>query len=62
MKISTGSNIKFFRRKRGFSRSELANKLNISVHTITKYEQGQREVKAVRLSDIAKILNVDIKN
>ncbi|WP_343749139.1 helix-turn-helix transcriptional regulator [Metaclostridioides mangenotii] len=60
MKISIGENIKYFRRKKGISRQELADKLNLSVHAITKYEQGQREVKASKLLDIASILSVNI--
>lgn len=56
-----GSRIKLFRTKENMTREELSNLLKISIHTLIKYEQGQREPNIETLSKISQILNVSPK-
>lgn len=51
---SIGSKIKLLRKKRGISQEELANVLDVTKSTISKYELGQRELSALQL---VKLLN-----
>lgn len=55
-----GSRIKLFRTKENMTREELATQLEISIHTLIKYEQGQREPNFETLNKIAKALNVPL--
>jgi transcriptional regulator with XRE-family HTH domain len=57
---SVGTRIKYFRKLKNISRENLANELGISIHTLSKYEQGQREPKFGTLQRIADILMVSI--
>jgi transcriptional regulator with XRE-family HTH domain len=55
-----GSQIKTIRQKQGISRDDFSKQLEISIHTLSKYEQGQREPNFDILKRIAKALNVPI--
>ncbi|MFL0197633.1 helix-turn-helix domain-containing protein [Clostridium sp. WILCCON 0269] len=55
-----GSKIKRFRQKKDISRENLSNILGISIHTLSKYEQGQREPSIETLKKIAEALNVPV--
>ena len=58
---SIGALIKRYRIDRKMSRKELADKLGVSVHTISKYEQEERNPSISTLIEISHILKVDIK-
>jgi transcriptional regulator with XRE-family HTH domain len=53
-------NIKKFRKANGLSREDLSTKLGISVHTLSKYEQGQREPNVDMLNKISNIFGITI--
>lgn len=53
-----GSRIKEQRKKRGLTQKELAEMLGISAHTLSKYEQNQREPKIKTIKQIANALGV----
>ncbi len=55
-----GENIKKFRKIKKLSREYLSNKLGISIHTLSKYEQGQREPNIDMINKIANALEVTI--
>lgn len=55
-----GENIKKFRKIKNMSREYLSTKLGISVHTLSKYEQGQREPNIDMLNKISNVLGVTI--
>ena len=54
-------NMKLARIKKGLSQKELGNILGISSSTINRIEVGKQDVTLSRLKDIAKALEVDIK-
>ena len=59
------SNLKFIRKLRGLSQSELAKKCNISVRSIQAYEQGIRKLENANRNTILKIcevLNCELKH
>lgn len=60
MKKEIGQRIKYFRQLNNISREDLANKLEISVHTLAKYEQGQREANYEILLKLCSILNISV--
>lgn len=53
-------NIKKFRKEKGMTQQELANKTGISIMSIKRYESGQREVNTRIALEIAKVLNVTL--
>lgn len=53
-------NIKKHRQKCKFTQEELSKKLEISKHTLSKYEQGQRKPTTEMLKKIANALNISI--
>lgn len=55
-----GLNIKKHRQSKNISRKELADKLGCSVHTIEKYEQGQRTPNINILCNISDILDIKL--
>ena len=57
MSKTLGSRIKEIRTNKNISREQLAVKLEISIHTLTKYEQGQREPNIDMLNKIAEALS-----
>ncbi len=60
MSKTLGGRIKLFRTRKDISREELATRLDISIHTLTKYEQGQREPNIDILRKLSDELNVDM--
>lgn len=56
--ISIGKNIQYYRKKKGFSQKELAQKLNCSTGAIQQYELGKREPNFEMACKIADILNI----
>ena len=57
-----GENIKNIRKSGEISRKDLSLELGISVHTLSKYEQGQREPNILMLNKISEALEVSIDN
>ncbi|MGL5649373.1 MAG: helix-turn-helix domain-containing protein [Clostridium sp.] len=57
--LSPGERIKYFRKKMKISREDLATKMNLSIHTIAKYEQGQREMDPYTLGKISSAINLN---
>ena len=69
--MTLGNRIKFLRKRANFTQSELAEKLNLSFGTISKYEKDEISIPSETLLKIANIFNVstdfllgrvDIKN
>lgn len=60
MKI--GDKIKTKRQERNLSRDTLAQDLDISIHTLAKYEQNQRVPKLDMLKKIAGILDISVES
>lgn len=60
MSKTLGNRIKLFRNKEGLSREELSLRLQISIYTLIKYEQGQREPNIETLRKISDELNVNV--
>lgn len=60
--MEIGEKIKEIRESIPMTQSELAEKLSLSVHTISKYEQGQRHPKLKQLEKIAKALDVSVND
>ena len=56
-----GSQIRFFRKLRGFTLKEFAAQLNKSVSTLSKYESGDISIDIFTLSEIARTLEVTIE-
>lgn len=54
-----GNRIKQFRKEKGLTQKELANKLNVAEITIRKYESGDREPKLEQLEKIASALDIE---
>ncbi|NFF82334.1 helix-turn-helix transcriptional regulator [Clostridium botulinum] len=59
MSNEIGKRIKYYRLSKELSRDVLAKKLGISIHTLAKYEQGQRQPNIEILKKIGSILDVD---
>jgi len=57
-----GKKIRQFRLTRGFTQSELAEKIGISYQQIQKYENGTNHILVCRLYDLAQALSIDIIN
>lgn len=55
-----GERIKYFRQQRNLSRETLSKLLEISVHTLSKYEQGKREPSYEMLFKICNELEISI--
>lgn len=58
--MSIGSNIKKYRKLKGLTQEELANKIMMSKVAIQKYETGKREPRNLTISDIAKALDISV--
>lgn len=57
-KKEIGKNIKSIRQQKLLSREDVSKKLDISIHTLAKYEQGQREPSIDMIEKIAVVLEV----
>lgn len=58
--MSIGENIKILRLQKNITRKELAQKINVTDVTISRYENNTREPGIQTLNKIAVALNVDI--
>ena len=58
--MSLGDNIKKYRKLKGLTQEELANKIMMSKVAIQKYETGKREPRNLTVSDIAKALDISV--
>lgn len=58
--MSIGTNIKKIRTDKKITRKELAEKIEVSEPTISRYENGKREPNIETLNKIARALNVSI--
>ena len=54
------NNLKYIREKRGLSKSQLAEKLNVNQSTITRWESGEMGATVTNAFDISRILNVPL--
>ena len=57
-KEEIGKNIKSIRKQKLLSREDVCKKIGISIHTLAKYEQGQREPNADMIDKLAEALEV----
>lgn len=57
-KKELGKNIKSIRQQKLYSREYICKKVGISIHTLAKYEQGQREPNINMLDKLANALEV----
>lgn len=55
-----GQRIRMYREKRGFSRNEFAEQMNVSVQSVYRWESGERVPDVVSLMDMARILGIDM--
>ena len=55
-----GKNIANIRVRRGLTQSELAQQLNLSAKTISKWETGVNCLSAVELKRLGQVLNVSV--
>lgn len=58
--LSIGEKIKRLRRVAGFTQKELAEKIDLTAPTITKYEKGTLEPSIDTLNKIATLFNVNV--
>lgn len=54
------NNLKYIREKRGLSKSQLAEKLNVNQSTITRWENGEMGATVTNAFDISRILNISL--
>ena len=57
--MTLGERIKAARKQRGMTQRELAQKVGISVNSLSRYETGERQPNIETLSKIAEALGVD---
>lgn len=56
--MSIGEKIKKYRKEKGLTQRELADKLNIATNSLSRYETGERRPPIDMIEKIAEILNV----
>lgn len=56
--MSIGENIKKYRKEKGLTQRELADKLNIATNSLSRYEIGERRPPIDMIEKIAEILNI----
>lgn len=54
------NNLRYIREKRGLSKSQLAEKLNVNQSTITRWENGEMGATVTNAFDISRILNISL--
>lgn len=59
--MNIGEKIQRARRSKGMTQSEFAEKLGVSVFSITKYELGQRNPKYDKLQKISLVLDIPME-
>ena len=60
LKEKLGKNIKFFRFRRQLSQADLAEKVQISITSLSAIERGSNFPQAKTLCNLAKALNVEV--
>ncbi|MDU4844008.1 MAG: helix-turn-helix transcriptional regulator [Clostridium sp.] len=60
--MSIGENIKKYRKEKNLNQQQLADLLDISKSTLTRYEGDKTVPSPRRLSNIAQVLDVDLKD
>lgn len=58
--MNLGKRIKGLREEKNLTQQQAADALGVSVHTVSKYEQGQREPSMEIMNKIANILEVEL--
>ena len=58
--LAIGERVRTQRLARKVSQEELASKLGVSFQQIQKYEKGSNRISAVRLAEIATILDINV--
>lgn len=58
--MTLGQALKRFRKEKGVSVEDLADKIYVYQNTIRKYEYGYTEPRLTRVAEICRALNVDI--
>ena len=56
--MALASNLRFHRKKAGFTQIELAEKLGVSIATLRRWEAGETAPTGTRIIEIANMLNV----
>lgn len=59
--MTLGENIKYARKNKGYTQNDLAEKLNVSVMTIRRFENNTRQPKLEMINRIATILEVSVE-
>jgi transcriptional regulator with XRE-family HTH domain len=59
---TVGQNIKKLRRKKGWSQSVVAEKLNISIPAFSKIETGITDINITRLAQVAEVFGVPVES
>lgn len=54
------NNLRFIREKRGLSKSQLAQKLNVNQSTITRWENGEMGATVTNAYDISRLLDIPL--
>jgi transcriptional regulator with XRE-family HTH domain len=60
LKVNLGKNIKFFRFRRQLSQADLAEKVQISITSLSDIERGNNFPQAKTLCNLAQALNVEV--
>lgn len=60
IKMNLSDNLITLRKSRGYSQEQLANKLNVSRQSVSKWESGQSTPDLDRLLEIAQIFNITL--
>lgn len=58
MKYEIGSRIRMYRKERGLTQKQLADKINVTKSRVSNWEQGINRPDADILTDICRVLNV----
>ncbi len=58
MKYEIGSRIRMYRKERGLTQEQLADKINVTKSRVSNWEQGINRPDADILTDICRVLNV----
>ena len=57
-----GMNLKYLRKKYGYSQEDLAEKLEVSRQSVAKWENGVNSPRTDKIPEIAKALNCEISD
>ena len=60
--MNIGTKIKEYRKSKGLTQKQLADKIGVAVNTISRYEIGERVPTLKIIYDIAEALSTDINN